>query len=85
MLGVWNGGHLFRRLEVRLNIGVDPRFAQVSASIRFLHGGDLLRSPFRHDASASVAAFRPEVDHPVGALDHFQIVLDDQDAGAGAQ
>ena len=30
-----------------------------------------------NDAAAAVAAFRPEVDHPVGGLDDIQIVLDD--------
>ena len=34
------------------------------------------------DPSAAFAAFRTQIDHPVGGLDHVQIVLDDQHAAA---
>src|SRR3546814_1873226 len=37
----------------------------------------LLRRPFRHDLPALVAAFRAQVDDPVGRLDDLQIVFDD--------
>lgn len=39
----------------------------------------LFRSPFRHDLSTGRSSFRSEVDHPIGALDHIQIVLDHHD------
>ena len=34
--------------------------------------------PGGHDSPAARAAFRAEVDHPVGRFDHVQIVLDHQ-------
>ncbi len=37
---------------------------------------NLLRRAFGHNTAAAFAALRPQVDHPVGALDHVQIVLD---------
>ena len=41
-----------------------------------------LRRPFRDDAAAPVAALRPQVDDPVGRLDHVHVVLDDDDGVA---
>ena len=38
---------------------------------------DLFRRALRHDHAAAVTAFRAQVDDPVGALDHVQVVLDD--------
>ena len=35
--------------------------------------------PARDDFAAFVAAFRPEIDDPVGALDHLEVVLDHDD------
>src|ERR1035437_1299828 len=58
---------------------------EISASIRFRHFGNLFRGAFGDDAPAAVAALRAKIDHPVGAPDHFEVVLDDQDAAAGAQ
>ena len=40
-------------------------------------GGDLLGRADGDDVAAGVAAFGAEVDDPVGGLDHFEIVLDD--------
>ena len=40
------------------------------------NAGDLLRGAGGDDAPAAVAAFGPEVDHPVGGLDDIQVVLD---------
>ena len=40
------------------------------------HLHHLFWRPRGHDLAAAVATFRPEVDDPVGGLDHFQIVLD---------
>ena len=37
---------------------------------------DILRRAPGDDFAAAVAAFGAEVDHPVGGLDHFEIVLD---------
>src|SRR3546814_5757959 len=37
----------------------------------------LLLRPFRHDLPTLVAAFRAQVDDPVGRLDDLQIVFDD--------
>ena len=48
--------------------------------------GDGLRRPLRDDLTASIAAFRPQVNDPIGSLDHVQVVLDDQQRVArGAQ
>ena len=38
--------------------------------------GDLLRRPGRDHLSPGLAALGPEVDYPVGLLDHVQVVLD---------
>src|SRR5665213_4352798 len=53
---------------------------QVSASIRFRDLRDLFRRAFGNNPPAAVAALRTEVDHPIRPANHFQIVLDDQDA-----
>src|SRR3979411_1752682 len=50
--------------------------------IRFLHSGNLLWCALRDDAASAFAAFGPEVDDPVGLLDHVHVVLDDQDCVA---
>ena len=39
--------------------------------------GDLLRRSFGDEAAGGVAAFRAEVDDPVGRLDDVEVVLDD--------
>ena len=44
---------------------------------------DLLGRAGRDDAAALVAALRAEVDEPVGALDHVEVVLDHDDRVAG--
>ncbi len=38
----------------------------------------LLRRALGHDDAAALAAFGPEVDDPVGALDDVEVVLDDE-------
>src|SRR5579863_2885784 len=51
---------------------------QKLASIRILQSGNVLRRPFTHNVSAALAAFRPQINYPIGGLDHFQIMLNDQ-------
>src|SRR5206468_4757858 len=50
--------------------------AQVLAGGRVLDRGDLLRGARRDHLAACLAALGPEVDDPVGLLDHIQVVLD---------
>ena len=38
-----------------------------------------------HDLSATIAAFRPQVDQPVAGADHVQVVLDHHQRMAGIQ
>ena len=42
----------------------------------------LFRCAFCHNEPAPNAAFRAEVDDPVGALNHIEVVLDDKDGMA---
>ena len=44
--------------------------------------GNLFRRAFGDDVAAAFAAFGTEIDHPVGALDHVEIVLDDDQRAA---
>src|SRR3954471_3836902 len=50
---------------------------QVPAGVALRHRSEELRRPLRHDRSAAEAALRAHVDQPVGALDHVEVVLDD--------
>ncbi len=36
----------------------------------------LFRSAFRHDESSAHTAFRSQIDHIIGALDHIHVVFD---------
>src|ERR1051325_5994842 len=45
--------------------------------------GDLFGCAGRHNFSAALAGFRAEIDHPVGAFDHVEVVLDDEQRMAG--
>ena len=38
---------------------------------------DLFRPPFRDDLTSCGAAFRAEIDDPIGCFDDIQVVLDD--------
>src|SRR5690606_26344762 len=40
--------------------------------------GDGLRWALGHELSALVPSFRPQVNHPVGAADQLEVVLDDE-------
>ena len=46
--------------------------------IRFLHPRDLFRRAFGHNAAAAGAAFRTQIDNPVGGAHHIRIVFDHQ-------
>jgi len=46
-------------------------------------GGDLFGCAFDDDSSAPRAAFRSDVNQPVGCADHIEIVFDDDDGVAG--
>ena len=59
--------------------------AQIAAGVRRRVLDDLLGRPDRDDLPALFAAFRPEVDDPVGGLDHVEIVLDHEQAVARLQ
>src|SRR5579863_4246310 len=58
---------------------------QIFASIRSRGLGDLLGRALGDDKAASVSSLGAQVDHPIGAANHFQIVFDNQDARAQAQ
>ena len=47
--------------------------------MRMLNPRDLLRRSNRDDFAASFTSFRAEIDDPVGAFDHFKVVLDHHD------
>src|SRR5439155_19907946 len=51
---------------------------QKSAGITFHAAGHVFRRALRHDAPAAAAAFRTEVDHPIGRLDDVEVVFDDE-------
>src|SRR5918995_1503170 len=59
--------------------------AQIPAGVRSRVLDDLLRRAGDNYLPALVAAFRPEVDDPVGGLDHVEIVLDHEQAVACLQ
>ena len=42
-----------------------------------LRRGDGFGRAGDHDLPSPISAFRPEVDDPVGGLDHVEVVLDD--------
>ncbi len=53
--------------------------AQVLACVRPLDARHALRRALGDDPATGFAAFRPQIDQPVGALDHIQVVLDHHD------
>src|SRR5438552_5437467 len=57
--------------------------AQVLARGGLLDRGDLLRRPGGDHLAARLAALGPEVDDPVGLLDHVEVVLDHEYRVAG--
>src|SRR5579864_6163485 len=56
--------------------GVCGIFFQVSPSVGIPGRRNLIGSTFRHYLAAALAAFGPQIDHPVGTADHVQVVLD---------
>src|SRR5690606_25328432 len=52
---------------------------QVLGGVGVLGLAEDLRRAFGDDLATAVAAFGAHVDDPVSALDHVQVVLDDQD------
>ena len=45
--------------------------------MRVISANDLFRCPSGDDLPTSITAVRPQIDDPVGALDHLEVVLDD--------
>ena len=45
--------------------------------------GDILRHACGDDTATAIATFRAEIDQPIGGLDDFEIVFDDQHRVAG--
>ena len=56
---------------------------EVTTGLAFRRLRDVLRSADGDDLAASRAAERAHVDDPIGACDHFQVVLDQHDRIAG--
>src|SRR5271157_1476937 len=56
---------------------------QVLACVRSRKLGNRFRRPCSYDIPAARPALRPQVDHPVGGLDHFEIMLDHQNRSSG--
>jgi hypothetical protein len=47
--------------------------------VRIFYPGNLLRRSYSDHIAACVSCFRAKIDNPIGALDHFEIVLDHHD------
>src|ERR1700735_4551365 len=62
--------------------GVCGIFFQVSPSVGSSSRRNLLGRSLGHNLSAAVAAFGSQVNHPVGAANHIQVVFDDENAPA---
>src|SRR5271163_121022 len=56
--------------------------SQILASVRTRNLCDRLRRAHANDLATTRSAFRPEIDDPVGSLDHFQIMLDHENRTA---
>src|SRR5688500_14204852 len=55
------------------------RLGKEAAGVRLRHRREVLGRALRDDLAAAVAALGAEVDHPVGGLDHVEVVLDHHD------
>jgi len=62
-------------------VGISRRDRQYTseglAGVGLFGAGDLFGRALRDDAAAAFAAFRAEIDDPVGLFDDVEIVLDD--------
>src|SRR5512142_1312073 len=58
-------------------------FLEELAGVALLDRGDVLGRPRGDDRAATRSALGTEVDHPVGGLDHVEVVLDHDDRVAG--
>src|SRR3954469_20807418 len=56
--------------------------AQVVSGVRVLDSGDCFGRSLGHDVPAAIATFGAEIDHPVGRLNHVEVVLDNHQAAA---
>src|SRR5215213_4759808 len=66
-----------RRHQARSSIAVSDMLVSTSAAYaRRETPGHVLRRPGRDHLTSGLAALRPEVDDPVGLLDHVEVVLD---------
>ena len=59
--------------------GFRKHVSQEFPRVRLLYLGDLLRRSGCNHFAACLSRFRTEIDDPIGALDHFQIVFDHHD------
>ena len=59
------------------------RTGEKFAGMRLRVARDLFRRAGGDDLAALIAAFRAEVDQPIGGLDDVEIVLDDDERRAG--
>ena len=50
--------------------------SQELSGVRVLCLSDLLGSAYCHEFASSIARFWTEIDDPISALDHLQVVLD---------
>jgi len=55
------------------------RLRECLPGVTLLHLRDLLGRALRDDASTVFTAFRSEIDDPIGAANHIEIVFDDDD------
>src|SRR5262245_43825078 len=82
-----NGSSAGTRSARRPSALMPPRrlehLLQVLARVALGALGDLLGRSRRDEASAAASALRAEVDHPVGAADHVEVVLDHDHRVAG--
>src|SRR5438270_9308787 len=56
--------------------GARQNAAEISSGVRRLYFRQRLRNSRSNELPAFIARFRPEIDNPISALDHFQVVLD---------
>ena len=72
---------LLVRQDWQMNLILQP--PSTLAPCRMLRFRYFLRGPFGHDLTASIAAFRPEIDDPVSVLNHIKVMFDHHHAVAG--